>query len=616
MKRGPLLAGVALLLCSSLVVAQDAPESLLPPGFDEPAPSPPPGRPSAVPAQSPSRPAAAAPAPTAVPGGETGSVTAPASPAASAITLPDKLPSIDEIEKMSVDEIDELLGLRPKFDIPPEAQRALNETGVIGQQEGGFAPRAVAGQPASLIRAALQGTKGPLVSRWGHILLRRALASRLDAPTDMSPVEFAALRAGVLNRLGESTVARALVQDVDTNHYTPALIDAAFDAYLATGDVVGMCPAARLHATIRKDAQWQMIRSICAAFAGEGARGGDELNRALSRGLAPRIDVLLAQRFAGAAGTGRRAVNIEWNGVDDLSPWRFGLATALGLEIPAGLLADASPYYDRATVAVPAIALPRRIEAADRAAADGILSSAAMVDLYGQVFADNEIAGKAAQRAQRLHDAYVAADPAARLAAMRELWGTGPNPVYGRQVLTAYAAARMPVSDKQADGADGLIASMLSAGLDRNALRWGSVVEEGSLAWAMLALAQPDRRNPVSTGAIESFIGNDGSEEGRKARFLVAGLAGLGRVKTGDLAALSSDLGLNLGRQTRWSRMIDKAAQLRNPALVALLAGLGMQGDGWNRMTPRHLYHIVSALDRAGLQAEARMIAAEAVARG
>ena len=57
-------------------------------------------------------------------------------------------------------------------------------------------------------------------------------------------------------------------------------------------------------------------------------------------------------------------------------------------------------------------------------------------------------------------------------------------------------------------------------------------------------------------------------------------------------------------------------AELNNPALVALLAGVGMQGSGWDRMTARHLYHIVRALDRVGLNAEARMIAAEAVARG
>jgi hypothetical protein len=50
--------------------------------------------------------------------------------------------------------------------------------------------------------------------------------------------------------------------------------------------------------------------------------------------------------------------------------------------------------------------------------------------------------------------------------------------------------------------------------------------------------------------------------------------------------------------------------------LVALLAGLGMQGSSWQQMTPLHLFHITSALNRVGMGAEARMIAAEAVARG
>ena len=73
---------------------------------------------------------------------------------------------------------------------------------------------------------------------------------------------------------------------------------------------------------------------------------------------------------------------------------------------------------------------------------------------------------------------------------------------------------------------------------------------------------------------------------------------------------------MDLQRQSPWSLRIDRAGELHNGALVALLAGLGMQGTGWDRMTARHLFHIVRALDQAGLNAEARMIAAEAVARG
>jgi hypothetical protein len=40
-----------------------------------------------------------------------------------------------------------------------------------------------------------------------------------------------------------------------------------------------------------------------------------------------------------------------------------------------------------------------------------------------------------------------------------------------------------------------------------------------------------------------------------------------------------------------------------------------MQAQSWDKMTAVHLYHIVSALRRVGLDGEARMIAAEAVAR-
>ena len=73
---------------------------------------------------------------------------------------------------------------------------------------------------------------------------------------------------------------------------------------------------------------------------------------------------------------------------------------------------------------------------------------------------------------------------------------------------------------------------------------------------------------------------------------------------------------IGVAGQQHNDRAIDAAAAVDNQALVVFLAGLGMQGTGWDRMTPRHLFHIVSALNKVGLSAEARMIAAEAVARG
>ncbi|MGC1270352.1 MAG: hypothetical protein WA842_07135 [Croceibacterium sp.] len=616
MRRSLLLAGVALALSSTLALA--APESLLPPSFGDPAPTPTPRpRPqaSSASASGPAAPGSAPQGSTSTPVVQAlpGAPTVPSAPVELSPEVMANLPTLKQLEAMDPDQIDELLGLKPKFDIPPAARRSMQQVGVIAQSEGGFAAASLSAQPAALVRAALQGTKGPLVSRWGHILLRRALASRMDAPAGMDPVEFAALRTALLGRLGEAQVARQLAQDVDSANYDSALGGAAFDAYLATGDVIGICPVIRLKPTLRSDVQWDTIRSICAAYGGEGRRTDQDLRRALNRGAMPRIDVLLAQRYAGAAGDGRKAVNIEWDGVNDLTPWRFALSRALGVEIPDNLRSGAAARFDYLDVQIPATPLQDRVDAADRAAERGVLSARAFVDLYSQLYADSTIEGDGRTRAQSLRTAYVARDAAARLTAMRSLWGD--NAAYGRLVLTAYAAARVPVSEALADDADQLVTSMLAAGLDRNALRWGGVVPEGSAAWAQLALAQPDRNDPVSNGAFDSFASDDGSAGQRKSQFLLAGLAGLGRMEAGDVRSYSESLGVNLTRESAWSRKIDRAGQVRNQALVALLAGLGMQGSGWDKMTARHLYHIVRALNDAGLGAEARMIAAEAVAR-
>ena len=120
MKRLALFAGGAVLaLTSALVVAQDAPESLLPPGFDRPKPS--------RQAPAPSRPADPAPA--------GGSVSVPvvqavpgagaAAPGAAAGALPNgvKVPTLKELEAMSPDELDQLLGLKPHSDMPAAARR-------------------------------------------------------------------------------------------------------------------------------------------------------------------------------------------------------------------------------------------------------------------------------------------------------------------------------------------------------------------------------------------------------------------------------------------------------------------------------------------------------------
>lgn len=617
MKHARLLIGVGLALTSAWAVAQNSPESLLPPGFDQPAPRPqrsPAASQAPSSSSSSSSPASSAPRISsqpviqAVPGDDTAPVSASGKP----------LPSLRELEAMSPEDLDLLLGIKPRSDMPAGARRAVKQTGVLDASEGGLAAWSLAGQNASLVRASIMGNKGRLVSRWGHILLRRALVSRLDAPAGIDPADFAAMRAALLVRMGEGAAARALVQDVDASNYTPGLTQAAFESYVATADLTGICPVMSVQASTRKDPQWQVLKSICSAFSGDDTAGLAQLDRQTYAGALPKIDMLLAQKYAGAAGKAKRAVTVEWKDVKEMTPFRYALSLGTGVTPPEALMKDAGWQYAAVTATAPMVGLKDRAAAADRAGQAGVLSSAAMVDLYSQIYEQDDITGEWADRASQLRDAYVAETPEARLAAMKSLWDSAGDPAqrYSRQVLTAYSAARMPAGTNFSADAAPLIAAMLTAGLDANALLWASSVDEGSQGWALLALADPRGQVPVSSGALDTFHGDDSSEGTRKSAFLLAGLAGLGRLQGNAAQDFAGKLSVDLNRQSRWTQLLDKAAEVDNQGLVCLLVGLGMQGDDWGNMTPRYLYHIVSALNRVGLTAEARMIAAEAVARG
>ncbi|MDR6509828.1 hypothetical protein J2792_000668 [Novosphingobium capsulatum] len=623
--RHALLGCVAIAGMTGALLAQ---ESLLPPGFDKPAaqparPQPAKAKPAAAPAAAKAAPAPAKPAAT------------PAAPTAGASPVIQPLPldenadvtgssgPADPLDSIDPGTLDALIAkAQPKYDIPPSAQRSLARVGVIDQVDGGFPATSTHYLNGPFVEQLLNHMRGPMVSRWGHILVRRALMSRMDTPVGMNGADWAALRAGLLLRMGEADPARAMVQSVDSGFFTPGLEDAAMGAFLATADPVGLCPITALTAAGRQGMQWDLTRAICSGFTGDGPPAMAQLDRLMRRGGADKIDILLAQKLAGATSATRRAVNIEWKDVDQLTPWRTGMAFAVGIEPPQNLREQAWADYAVLAVRAPMLPLPARCAAADVAAGRGILSSAAMVDLYSQLAEINAQDGADQDKtwgplADKLRTAYTAPEAADRLAAIKALWGSADNPdrAYSRLVLTAYAAARMLPSPDLAGDAGGLIASMLTAGLDANAARWSGVVAVGSEPWGLIALSAPAKSTAIGNAALESFQSGDDSSGALRSQFLLAGLMGLGRVDDATANAFAGKLKINMGRQTRWTRAIDDAAQSDNPALVALLAGFGMQAQSWDKMTAVHLYHIVSALRRVGLDGEARMIAAEAVAR-
>ncbi len=504
--------------------------------------------------------------------------------------------------------------LLAEYNLPSYARRSTAMVGVVGTPEGGLGPRAFGTADGRFLQTLMRKMNAPVPSRWMSIGLRQALASKVATPVGLNGVDFAAERAWLLVRMGESMVARAVVEAVDPDRYTPKMFQVAMQAALASGDPATICPVASEGRKISSERAWILAEAMCASLSGVPGEAGPLIKAARRRGAARGIDLLLAEKIVGTASKGQGAVTIEWEGVDRLTIWRYGLAMASGAEIPQAMYATAAPHVQYWRAQAPRLTESARAPSAELAAAQGVLSSAALVDLFSKIESDADQGAAELGVARDLRVAYLDADRETRLVALRTLWDEPKRPrgQYARLVLTARAATTI-APYKVAPDADRLVAAMLSAGLEAPALRWKGNVVRGSNAWGLLALV--DGGAQISRSDVDSYRSRAVDISGSKVKMLVAGLAGLQRMSARDVASLAGALSINFGVSNSWTRALRRAAEQRQAGTVLLLAAAGMQTPNWGGVSPEALYEIVSALRQVGMEGQARMIAVEAVTR-
>jgi hypothetical protein len=587
---------VALALAASWpALGQQKPESILPPGFDEPV----------------------APAPTAA---ATQAAGAPATPGAPQSLLPTGLasgvpgaapsPTPTPTASPTVD-----AATLARYELPLFARRSLASVGPVPAADGGMRPNALGNANGRWLEALMRELDTPVASRWLSIGLRRMLVSRLDTPMRVNGADFAAERAFLLLRMGEADSARAVVQSVDNENYTPKLLQMAMQSALANGDPGELCGLTSVAAKWGMGADWTLAQAMCLGLGGQPGPAQAAIRAAKRQNLATGIDMLLAEKVSGLGANGRQSVTIEWNSTDQLSAWRYGLGTASGETIPDDLFDTVKPWVRIWQALSPRLDVRHRVDLADQAAVRGALSSEAMIDLYGALDPNDDQATAELGVARDLRQAYEAPTAAGRLTMLKNLWDEPKTADgrYARLVLTARAAAALPVNTSGVD-ADRLVAAMLTAGLDRTAQKWAGHVPSDGDAWAMLLLSDPDSMTRHSYSEISGYAPT-GDNAARKRQLFFAGMAGLGRMSADQIERGARGFDVKIGNANAWTRAIDRAAIDRQPATAMLLAGIGMQTPLWLGVSPEALYHIVAALHATGQDGMARMIAAEAIAR-
>ena len=610
------LFGTAALLCAIPALSQDNPKSLLPPGFGDPEPVDKPA--DTKPQKTPTDllPDVALKTP-----GETGkSVSRPATSGdTSGVPIDPLAKPTDPASAAAAAAL-----VAPVLqDLPPSARRSTVSIGVLEPEDGGLGDEAFGRSNGVYLSSLMRNLRAPVASRWASILLRRALLTKSTTPVGVNGADWAAERAWLLIRMGEAQPARLMVQSVDVDQFTPKMFEVAMQASLANADPAGLCPLIEPALDVSKEAAWRAARAICSALAGESAQASSQIDGVRSKGPGRGIDGLLAEKVVGAGGNTRRAVVIEWDNVETLTAWRYGLATATGLKIPDRLMASVGPHVSAWRASAPLLSVADRMSSVETAAALGVLSSAALVDHYGTIADATDPAEARGKPFMMLRAAYVANTPSERLAAMRQLWDvqTQSEPSrYAKLILTARAAARLKPSDDAANDVDRLIAAMFSAGLDVQASRWAKIAtdnsgDQSSRAWGLLAVGGPGKVVEWTAGRIRNYQNNAGAEHVRRGEFLFAAMAGLGRMNPDEATSMAESLDIPIGKPTRWTRALDRAVIGNEPATVALLCAIGLQRRSFADIPAVQLYHVVSALRRVGLANEARMIAAEALTR-
>ncbi|WP_294391834.1 hypothetical protein [uncultured Sphingomonas sp.] len=608
---GGLLAGTAALVVALPALGQQGPESLLPPGFGSPPPAAPPQR--------------GAPAPTPAPASGSGGEPRADATADTAAPVVPPTPGADEGVAVSAEpllptDLARLVAaeVEPPEELPPAARRSLDAVGGAPT----YGTDAFGDADGRYLATLMRRLQAPIASRWAEITLRRVLLSATPAPGGVGPADWVADRAALLLRLGEADAARMLVQGVDVDNYSPRLRRVAIESALANADPAGLCPLSDGPEQVSGQPVWPMIRAMCATLSGDDATANATIGRAQPN---DPIDHALAEKVIAAGGGGRRQVGIDWVAVDTLTDWRFGLASALGVMIPQSLLSAAPVWFQAWLARAPMLSPSDRVTPARIAATLGPVSSANLVDLYGQVMDDNGDV-EANSPFARLRAAYRGDDDDARLAAMHGLWDASGNDDgserdrYAASILTARAATGITPDAGQEDDVAALVASMLSAGLDRQAERWASVADaaggsQGDRAWALLAVGATRPVVTISADRVRRFADKAGQGGAQRSALLIAALAGLGRLPDGEAQQLAADTGFTLGAPSAYADALRRAVRGGGRGTIALLVAVGMQSPRWGGVPPADFYQMIAALHAVGMNGEARMIAAEAIAR-
>lgn len=522
-------------------------------------------------------------------------------------------------------EVDSLAGVNP------------DSAGVLSASEGGLPADMWAGTSRPLARLLLTRLPAAASSQAMRNLMRRLLLSVAAAPEGGGePGGLASIRVGLLADMGELAGVEALLAAVPARRGHDKLERMEAEVRLLAGDHARACALAGGRMATQDaigDVFWNKLFIFCQALAGQPEQAA--LGISLLRELGTDDPVFFGLVDALTSGTTPEISSLP-------SPEALHLAVAriAKVALPGDVIASNRPAVLRAIATSPIVAVPVRLEAAERAETAGALPPDVLRQLYMSVdFKPDELASAVSvadkQRGPRsralLYRAALAQTvPTARAEAVALALNLGREG--GRFASTATAFVDVlrdiPPSGDLAWFAGDAVRALLVAGDTQAAAAWLDVLRQRAafdaasavrLAGLMplLRLAGADTASAWTVDELSAWW--DAAKGDEAARDRAAVLYSLFAARGEPvperlwepLLAAAERVPVVMPHPGVWHRLGTASAAGRIAETVAL--ALIVLGDGGPaQASPMVLEHVLGALNRIGLTKEARSLGVEA----
>lgn len=541
----------------------------------------------------------------------------PAEPEVAPTTLPSGLGA-------SV-EVDSLAGVNP------------DSAGVLSATEGGLPADMWAGTERPLARQLLMRLPATASSQAMRNLMRRLLLSVATAPEgEGEPGGLASIRVGLLADMGELAGVEALLAAVPARRGHDKLERMEAEVRLLSGDHARACALAGGRMATQEtigDVFWNKLFIFCQALAGQPEQAA--LGISLLREMGTDDPVFFSLVDALTSGAAPEIASLP-----NPEPLHLAVARIAKVTLPGDVIASNRPAVLRAIATSPNVAVPVRLEAAERAETAGALPPDVLRQLYMSVdFKPEELASAVSiadkQRGPRsralLYRAALAQTvPTARAEAVALALNLGREG--GRFASTATAFVDVlrgiPPSGDLAWFAGDAVRALLVAGDATAAAAWLDVLRQRAafdassavrLAGLMplLRLAGADAASAWTVDELSAWW--EAAKGDEAARDRAAMLYSLFEARGEPvperlwepLLAAAERAPVVMPHLGVWHRLGTASAAGRVAETVAL--ALIVLGDGGPaQASPLVLEHVLKALVRIGLNAEVRALGVEA----